>query len=211
MPQIYTAGIHTDAGKTHFCALFCQAFGYHYFKIIQAGSPQDRDFIAQFLPESTILPNGITLETAASPHIAKHIEQREYMGLDIPLPSEPNLLIELAGGLFSPLDEQVCMIEYMQHFPRACILVGRDYVGSINHLLLSAQALHTSKIKLLCVVIMRNENSPHGELVNEFLRGHALLQGIPLVCASFFTPSTFLQAAQELEIALSPILDKLEC
>lgn len=209
MPQLYIAGIHTDAGKTHFCALFCKAFGYDYFKIVQAGNPQDRDFIARFLPKSAILPNGITLETAASPHIAKHIEQREYAGLDISLPSVPNLLIELAGGLFSPLDEQVCMIEYMQHFPRACILVGRNYVGSINHLLLSVQALRISKIKLLCVVIMEDKDSAHSKLMNEFLRGHALLQGIPLMRASFFTPQTFLQAASELEATLSPILDRI--
>lgn len=206
MAQLYIAGIHTDAGKTHFCALFCKAFSYSYFKLIQAGSPQDRDFIARLLPESKILPNGITLDTPASPHIAKHLEQRDYNALHIPIPQEPNLLIELAGGLFSPMDERTCMIEYMKAFPRACILVGRDYVGSINHLLLSVQALRTSGLRLLCVVMMSDENSKHSELADGFLRDHALLRDIPLMRARFFTASSFSQAASELESSLSPIL-----
>lgn len=50
--QIYVSGIHTDVGKTHFSAAFCANFNYDYFKLIQAGTPTDSEFIAKFSPKN---------------------------------------------------------------------------------------------------------------------------------------------------------------
>lgn len=205
MAQIYVAGIHTDAGKTHFSAAFCYAFSkYSYFKLIQAGEPTDTlrvkkildfafDFEADFGKQDFqtqrfdnvyttnfkdfakvdsklqdakdfILANnqtklhkeGIKLATPASPHIAKMRENLQYSGLEILLPSlskNPHCIIELAGGVYTPLDETHCMIDFMRENPRECVLVGRYYLGCINHILLSLEAIKKANINALCVVM----------------------------------------------------------
>lgn len=226
MAQIYVAGIHTDAGKTHFSAAFCYAFRkYSYFKLIQAGEPTDTsrvkeildfafdfekkagkqggqvkqikqdfgvqdfdifenfnnlnlaDFKADFkdfdeadsrlqdLSKQDFMPpnhqtklhkEGIKLATPASPHIAKMRENLQYNGLEIPLPNlseNPHCIIELAGGLYTPIDDKHCMIDFMRANPRECVLVGRYYLGCINHILLSLQTLKNANINTLCVAM----------------------------------------------------------
>ena len=216
MAQIYIAGIHTDTGKTHFSALFCKAFSYGYCKLIQAGEIEDRDFIRRFVPECEVFDNGISLRTAASPHIARLLEQRDYKAEQIPIPNAQNLVIELAGGLFTPLDNRLCALEYLYQNPKPCILVGRYYLGCINHILLSAHALKAHNIPLLCVAMMadsHNDESQHksgekcrDDYIDEFLQGHRLLQGVPLVCTHFFTQDSFASVSQNL--ATSPALLK---
>lgn len=230
MAQIYVAGIHTDAGKTHFSAAFCYAFrDYGYFKLIQAGEPTDtsrvkeildfafdfekkvdfrkQDFQKRNFDNSAIVDSkdfcgvdsklqdlsgqnlnkknaseqnlvgqdfmlannktklhkeGIKLATPASPHIAKMRENLQYNGLEIPLPNlseNPNCIIELAGGLYTPLDDKHCMIDFMRANPRACVLVGRYYLGCINHILLSLEALKKANINVLCVVMSGGKTS----------------------------------------------------
>lgn len=217
MAQIYIAGIHTDTGKTHFSALFCKAFSYGYFKLIQAGEIEDRDFIRRFVPECEVFDNGISLRTAASPHIAKLLEQRDYKAEQIFIPNAQNLAIELAGGLFTPLDDKQCSLEYLYQNPKPCILVGRYYLGCINHILLSAHALKAHNIPLLCVAMMADSHGDKGDelerhrsgekcsddYIDEFLQGHSLLQGVPLVRTHFFTQDSFASVAQNLAINLA--------
>lgn len=104
--QIFIAGSHTDAGKTSVSAALCYAFSLDYFKLVQAGTPTDNQRIQSLTPATKIYPSGITLQTPASPHIGMQKEKISYNGLRIPLPKSENLLIESAGGLFTPLDSQ---------------------------------------------------------------------------------------------------------
>lgn len=198
MAQIYIAGIHTDTGKTHFSAAFCKVFGYGYFKLVQAGQEEDRAFIKQFVPECTIFDNGISLRTPASPHIAKIIERCDYQGSHITIPSAQNLIIELAGGLFTPLDDTQCMIDYMRLNPKPCVLVGRYYLGCINHILLSISALKAHNVPLLCLAMMTSSDDSYQTYINDFLHNHPLLQGTPLVRTPFFTQENFSYACDTL-------------
>ena len=161
--QIYMAGIHTDTGKTHVCAAFCAAFKYDYFKLIQAGTPTDSEVIRRFSPNTHIFNEGILLQTPTSPHIAKEIERIEYEAMQIKIPKSQNLIIELAGGLFSPIDEKFCMIDYMQNHKLPTILVAKYYLGSINHILLSMQALHTANIEVLCIAMLDESTQQKGQ------------------------------------------------
>lgn len=233
MAQIYVAGIHTDAGKTHFSAAFCKAFGYSYFKLIQAGTPTDTQCVRKLLKlaqdkeckhhsasttshknqknnsdtkmvknsqakiyqakinqtkihKAKIYKEGISLATPTSPHIAKIRENIYYD--KIPLPQDENCLIELAGGLYTPFDERCCMIDFMRENPAATVLVGRYYLGCINHILLSLQALKQANIKVLCLV-MSGKDSTQDDLTNEsvlidrFISDYAL---VPIVHLPFF-------------------------
>lgn len=186
--QIYIAGIHTNVGKTHVAGAICALFNYDYFKLIQAGNPQDRDVIKKIInaynsqnldskiSESSILDskkphifdNGITLQTPCSPHIAMQNENRQYSGYSLQIPNAKNLVIELAGGLFTPLDSKICMIDYISRFRLDCILVGGYYLGSINHILLSLESLHNRNINILNLVMFGNKDSKIDNFIKSY-------------------------------------------
>lgn len=223
MPQIYIAGIHTDVGKTHFSVAFCKAFGYGYFKLVQAGEPSDSSRIRAFMPDCEVFSEGIYLATPASPHIAKVLEGCEYHALDLAIPCATNLIIELAGGLYTPIDDTLCMIDYMLAYPRPCILVGRYYLGCINHILLSMQALHTANIEVLCIAMLDESTQQNQSvstkaqeytasipetmvLIDAFLMQHNLCKSTPLIHVPLFDTNNFVAKTQELYEKLSPLL-----
>lgn len=196
--QIFIAGSHTNVGKTSVSAALCYSFGLEYFKLVQAGIPQDHDIVKNLSPHTKIHPNGITLQTPISPHIAMQKEKFFYNGLKIPLPKSQNLLVESAGGLFTPLDLEFCMIDYLEHSKLSCFLVGRYYLGGINHILLSIQALKMRKIPLLCVIISGDQNPQ----MDSFIRKYAKVKIAHF--SNFDSPKNFQNLAkalqQELEI-----------
>ncbi|TLD82947.1 dethiobiotin synthase [Helicobacter sp. MIT 11-5569] len=166
--QIFIAGSHTDVGKTTISAALCYAFGLEYFKLVQAGIPMDCERIKKLSPNTFTHPNGITLKTPASPHIAMQKEQKSYKGLEIPLPNSKSLLVESAGGLFTPLDMESCMIDYLEHSKLPCLLVGGYYLGGINHILLSVAALKAREIPLLGIVISKTQNAQMDTFIQHY-------------------------------------------
>ncbi|RDU51936.1 dethiobiotin synthase [Helicobacter sp. MIT 00-7814] len=175
LPRLAIAGAHTDIGKSAVSAALCFGFDFAYFKLVQAGKEEDKDIIASLVPQAKIYPNGFTLQTPASPHIAKTIENVEYNGLQIPLPktSQPllqPLLLESAGGLYTPLDSQNCMIDYLALHKLPVLLVGGYYLGAINHILLSIEALKARGIELLGLVMSEGkEKSAHADSFDSFI------------------------------------------
>lgn len=156
--KIYISGINTDVGKTYLSARLCKELNFDYFKLIQAGSLKDSDVIAQFSPKTKIFKEGIFLKTPASPHKCRILENLTYKAFDIKIPQSDKLIIELAGGLFSPIDDEKTMIDYMSEFKHPTILVAKDYLGSINHTLLSIEALKQRDIKILALVLKSQDD-----------------------------------------------------
>lgn len=193
--QLYISGIHTNVGKTHVSAAFCASFDYAYFKLIQAGMPRDCDIVAGFSPNITILGEGVLLQTPQSPHIGKAQENAQYKGLEIALPTQDCVAIELAGGLFSPLDESVCMIDYMSHFVRPTILVGSYYLGAINHILLSIEALRARGIPLLCLVMTGKPNPQIDSFIAQY-------SNVAILHLEHYNHTTFPQRAKAFGNAL---------
>ena len=186
--KIYISGIDTNVGKTHVCATFCATFGYDYFKLIQAGTPQDSSIIESFSPKTRIFKNGFTLQTPTSPHIAKDIENAKYDGLKIAIPHSENLVIEIAGGLFSPLDSNVCMIDYMSAFKYPSILVGTYYLGCINHILLSIESLKMRNIELLALIMTKNETMQNITQIDKFIESYS---GTKIIHLDYFDKNNF--------------------
>ncbi|RDU59639.1 dethiobiotin synthase [Helicobacter marmotae] len=193
--KIYICGIHTDTGKTHFSAAFCAAFGYDYFKLIQAGSPKDSDFIATFSPKTHIFKEGVFLHTPASPHVGKKLEGLDFKALQITLPQSENMLIETAGGLFTPIDEGHTMIDYISAFTHPCIVVGKYYLGCINHILLSLAALKSRDIPILALALMGEKD----EAIDEFIRAYAEVE---IIHCGFYTQHNFKQEVQNLVLQM---------
>ncbi|MBT0883423.1 dethiobiotin synthase [Campylobacter sp. RM12637] len=152
--KMYICGIHTDAGKTHLCVALCKAFNYSYFKIVQAGCNKDSDILKRFVKNVKVHKEGIFLNTPASPHIAKKLDNIEYSINDLILPIDDKMIIELAGGLFCPIDDNLTMIDFMKKHKRKVILAARNYLGMINHTILSIKALQDNGFDIVCVVMI---------------------------------------------------------
>ncbi|MDU7692727.1 MAG: ATP-dependent dethiobiotin synthetase BioD [Helicobacter sp.] len=139
--QIAICGISTNVGKSFASASLCHIFGYDYFKLIQAGKQRDLKFVKKFLDHSKVYPDGIFLKTPKSPHIGRGIEKLNYDGLEIKLPKSQNLIIELAGGICSPIDDKSTNLDFIKLHKLSNLLVYREYLGSINHAILSLNVL----------------------------------------------------------------------
>ena len=202
--QLYVVGIHTDVGKTHLSAAFCKAFSYTYFKLIQAGSPTDAHRVKELSPHTQILPSALTLNTAASPHIGRKYENLTYNGLHLSIPQCDKLLIELAGGLFTPLDDKITFFDFILANPRPTLIVGRYYLGCFNHILLTLRAMQN--IPVLAIVMLKDNQDVHRDDIDEFVRSYAK---IPLVHIESYTTQTLDSAANALSYELTPYIQKL--
>jgi dethiobiotin synthetase len=117
---------------------------------------------------------------AASPHKAAQFENVKIKLTDFTLPlTEKHLVIEGAGGLMVPLSDQFRMIELIQHFQAAAILVIRNYLGCINHALLSMEALSTRNIPLQAVVINGEMDHATEDILHRYFPAETLFAKVP--------------------------------
>ena len=174
--SIIIAGIHTGIGKTICSAVICQALGYDYWKPVQAGDLDNSDsiFIKKTVTNKQchIHPERYRLQTPMSPHKAAEIDGIQIEKEDFILPASTNpILVETAGGIMSPLADNLLNIDLMEHLQLAVILVSNNYLGSINHTLLTVAALKQRNIPLNGLVFS-------GEVVSssrEFILQHTRL------------------------------------
>ncbi|WP_333599166.1 dethiobiotin synthase [Flavobacterium sp.] len=160
--KIFITGIGTDVGKTIAAAIITKALEADYWKPIQAGDLEYSDthkVRAQVANTTSVFhPNAYALNTPASPHLAAELDG---ITIDLKKISEPktknHLVIEGAGGVFVPLNESDCVIDLIQKDYKV-IVVSRHYLGSINHTLLTIEALQNRKIKVAGILFSGDEN-----------------------------------------------------
>ena len=151
------AGIHTGIGKSLTSAVLCEAFGYDYWKPVQAGDLHNSDsiFVKNNIsnPLCTIHPEAYRLKVAASPHFAADTEGVVIDRKKFVLPKTNNkLLIETAGGIMSPLGKDFLMIDLIKQLNLPTIVVSENYLGSINHTLMTIESLQNAKIPIKGIV-----------------------------------------------------------
>ena len=167
MKNIVVAGIGTGIGKTFIAAIITEALQADYWKPVQAGSLDytDTDTVRALVSNSISYfhPEIYRLRLPASPHTAA---EREGLTVDLrklQLPESKNrLVIEPAGGLMVPLNERELNIDLLKQWKAPVILVSQNYLGSINHTLLSIAVLKQHAIEL-AGVIFNGESNPSGE------------------------------------------------
>src|SRR5690606_25618839 len=139
-------GIHTGTGKTVASAILCKALAADYWKPIQAGDTHqtDSDNVRSLVDDSSFIihPEAYLLPYPLSPDISAR-KAGITINLDnINIPhTRNNLVIEGAGGLMVPLNDKHLLIDLISKLEAEVILVSRHYLGSINHTLLSIEAL----------------------------------------------------------------------
>lgn len=160
-PPIFITGTGTGIGKTLAAAVVTEALRAAYWKPIQAGLEDgtDRQLIRSLLsnPASVVYPELYKLQLPASPHIAAREEAVEISLADIKKSMEEitavnpqqTLVIEGAGGLMVPLNECSFVADLIMQLQARVILVSRNYLGSINHSLLTAQVCRNYKLDVL--------------------------------------------------------------
>ncbi len=160
--KLFITGISTDVGKTITSAIIVEALEADYWKPIQAGDLENSDSykVKSYISnsKSKIFENSYQLNTAASPHLAAEID---HITIDLKKIIEPktnnHLIIEGAGGLFVPLNNTNSIIDLINPDYKI-IVVSRHYLGSINHTLLTLEALKSRNINVAGIVFSGNEN-----------------------------------------------------
>ncbi|MEZ4839338.1 dethiobiotin synthase [Flavobacterium sp.] len=160
--KLFITGIGTDVGKTITAAIITEALEADYWKPVQAGDLHfsDSHKIQSLLSNSKtkIHPNSYALQTPASPHFAAEIDGVTIDIKKIKVPTTKNhLVIEGAGGLFVPLNQTETILELIQSDYKV-IVVSRHYLGSINHTLLTIEALQNRKIAIAGIIFSGDEN-----------------------------------------------------
>lgn len=163
MRKIFVAGIGTNVGKTIVSAILCEALNADYWKPVQAGNLNETDSmtVKKLLKngKSKIHPEAYLLSQPMSPHAAAAIDRKEIDFGKIILPETENtLVIEGAGGLLVPLNKKHLVIDLIIHLNAEVILVSQNYLGSINHTLLSCEALKSRNIKCSGIIFNGEKN-----------------------------------------------------
>ncbi|RYZ97311.1 MAG: dethiobiotin synthase [Sphingobacteriaceae bacterium] len=150
---IFITGIGTGIGKTVTSAILVEKLKADYWKPVQAGELDNSDTIkVQELVSNDISkfhPESYCLTQPYSPHKAAALDEVNIELKYILQPQTSNqLLIEGAGGLMVPLNDGSLVIDLVKQFNAKVILVSKNYLGSINHTLLSVAALKQYGISL---------------------------------------------------------------
>ena len=155
--DIIIAGIHTGIGKTLCSAILCEKFGFDYWKPIQAGDLDNSDsiFIKDHVsnPLCRIHDEKYRLKVAASPHFAADTEGVTIDKNALVLPKSANkILVETAGGIMSPLGKNYLNIDLIKQLNLPTIIVSENYLGSINHTLMTIKLLQNANIDIKGIV-----------------------------------------------------------
>lgn len=163
MKNYFVTGIGTNIGKTIVSAILTEALEADYWKPIQAGDLEHSDSLkVENLitnTKSKIYPETYRLNQPMSPHAAAKLDNITIDLEKIVLPKTTNnLIIEGAGGLMVPLNEKELVIDLIKKLDIEVVLVSQNYLGSINHTLLSLESLKVRKLKVKGVIFNGNPN-----------------------------------------------------
>ncbi|MGB0836942.1 MAG: dethiobiotin synthase [Flavobacteriaceae bacterium] len=169
--SIFVCGIGTDVGKTVVSAILVKALKADYFKPIQAGdlefsdTDRVRDWVGE--SESRYFENSYALTAPMSPHAAAKIDQVHINLTEIKRPSTTNtLIVEAAGGLMVPLNDCDVVADLIQAEDEV-VLVSRNYLGSINHTLLSVYYLQSKGVEIKGIVFNGPSNAETEHIILE--------------------------------------------
>ncbi|MEJ2880763.1 dethiobiotin synthase [Pedobacter sp. GR22-6] len=165
MKQTYfITGIGTGIGKTITSAIITEKLKADYWKPIQSGDLDVSDslLVSQLVSnsETKIHPERYRLGQPLSPHLSAKIDGVEIRLGDIQLPDTTNdLIIEGAGGLMVPLNDQELIIDLIQKTEAKVIVVSQNYLGSINHTLLTLELLKHRQIPVAGIIFNGKANA----------------------------------------------------
>ena len=206
MQNIFITGIGTDVGKTLVSAIVVEALEADYWKPIQAGDLDtgDAHSIQKLVDnqKTVIHPNAYALNTPASPHFAASEDGITIELNKIKRPETQNtLVIEGAGGLLVPLNDSETILDLILPEDKI-IVVSRHYLGSINHTLLTIEALKNKGLSILGIVFNGNENKATEAIILQ-------KTSLPMIGRVEDEPYIDVRVVSYYADVLKPVLEKL--
>ncbi|CEJ69347.1 ATP-dependent dethiobiotin synthetase BioD [Chryseobacterium oranimense G311] len=182
MNKLFITGIGTEVGKTICSAVLVEYFKADYWKPLQSGDLDNSDsHKIEHCTKNTIChPEAYRFELAASPHQSAAEEHIEIDIENFKLPkTDNNLIVEGAGGLMVPLSDHVFMIDLIEKLSLPVGLVVRNYLGCINHTLLSVMALYQKEIKLQFLILNGTFPPDTERVITGFIKKETRIIRIP--------------------------------
>ena len=181
MKKIFISGIGTDIGKTVVSAILTEALKADYWKPIQSGDIENSDTlkVKELVTNtcSVFHKEAYTFQNPLSPHAAAKLENCSIKLSKIKLPKTKNtLVIEGAGGVLVPLNKNKLIIDLISQLDASVIVVSRNYLGSINHTLLTIQELRRRKIKIIGIIFNGDHTPESEEYITKFTKIKTLLR-----------------------------------
>lgn len=175
--KIFIAGTDTNIGKTLASSWLCLHTGFDYFKPIQTGVIEGSDSeMVKKLSGSKVHKEAYVFKEPVSPHLAAYLENRSIDAKNIKLPSVDNVIVEGAGGLLVPINKEDLMINLIEQFAIPVILVASSRLGTINHTLLSLEALRNRNVEILGVIVSGEINQSNCDAIEFYGRSKVLAQ-----------------------------------
>jgi len=155
---IVVTGTDTDIGKTVFAAGLTAALGARYWKPVQAGLADGSDaasVVTLGVPADHVLPEAYRLTTPCSPHLAAEIDGLTIDPDRLALPQiDGPLIVEGAGGVMVPVTRDLIFADLFARWGKPVVLVARTGLGTINHSLLSIEALRSRAVPILGIAFV---------------------------------------------------------
>jgi dethiobiotin synthetase len=179
----FVTGTDTDVGKTLVSAWLVSRLGAYYWKPVQAGNhPETDSEIVRRLtgvPPDRILPEVYVLPEPIAPHeAARRAGTSIDMAKLVPPPCQGPIVVEGAGGLLVPLNDKAYVVDVAAELHLPIILVARSTLGTINHTLLSIEAIRRRGLPLAGVVVNGPE-TPHNRAAIEHYGKVEIIVEIP--------------------------------
>ncbi len=168
-------GTDTDIGKTLISSFFVKGLNSFYWKPIQSGIELQTDSqtvkkLAQVSKEK-IIKEAYVFTKPLSPHWAAEIDQKIINFDKLRLPKvQDSLIVETAGGLMVPITRNFLQIDQIKQWDLPVILVCRSSLGTLNHTLLSIEALQKRNINILGLVVNGEKHLDNPKTLVEFSR-----------------------------------------
>ena len=177
--QFVICGTDTDIGKTVISSFFVRGLNSFYWKPIQSGIESETDTQAvkrlTKLNKTKIINEAYIFRKPVSPHWAAEIDQKIVNFQLLNLPNvDGSLIVETAGGLMVPITRNYLQIDQIKKWDIPVILVCKSGLGTLNHTLLSIEALKKRSIKILGLVINGEQHFDNPKTLAEF-------SGLPII------------------------------
>lgn len=197
----FITGIGTGIGKTIVSAVLTAKLKADYWKPIQSGDLDISDslFVKHLVSAETVIhPESYRLSQPLSPHLSARLDGISITLDAIKTPKTNNhLIIEGAGGLMVPLNDRELILDLIKSLAVKVIVVSQNYLGSINHTLLTLELLKANQIDIAGLIFNGTENPESEQYISNY-SGVKVLGRIPKM--SVIDSETINKAGQHINL-----------
>lgn len=180
--RIIIAGTDTNVGKTIVSSLLVNKLDAHYWKPVQCGDLDtggDSATVKKLsgIKANRIIPEAYRLKMPASPNQAAAAEGITIDKENLKLPNhEGALVVELAGGLMVPLRDDWLQIDQVKVWDLPVVLVARSGLGTLNHTLLSIEALKNRNIRIAKLILNGEKHEENYNTLKEIIESKIIIE-----------------------------------